>query len=208
MSEWKERLGKKFARVTTDRVVAHPRLWPVFRGLMRAQFDGIARSWEGRQGPEALAPLAEALERVETVTRALDLGTGTGKAARMVAQRFPSAHVVGVDLAPGMVEEARRLLPGEIAGRVRFEVADASRLGFGDGEFDLVVMLNMIPFFDEVARVTAPGGSVVVAYAFGASTPIYVPPDVLRRRFAAVGLTEMEELQAGQGTAAVARRVR
>ena len=70
-------------------------------------------------------PLGAALDRLSAPPRrVLDLGTGTGKAARVVAKRFPDAEVVGVDLAPEMVEEARRLLPGELAGRVRFEVAD------------------------------------------------------------------------------------
>ena len=206
MSERLEELGKRFARFTTDRVVAHPRLWPVFRGLMRTQFDRIAGQWEGRYGLEALAPLDAALDRLGSVAKALDLGTGTGKAARLVATRFPEAEVVGVDLSPAMVEEARRLLPVELAARVRFEVADASRLPFPDGAFDLVTMFNMIPFFDETARVTAPAGAVAVGFAFGAQTPIWVPPETLRRRFAAVGFRRVDEVEAGAGVAILARR--
>ena len=206
MSERLEQLGKRFARFTTDRVVAHPRLWPFFRGLMRTQFDRIAETWEGRFGPEALAPVDLALGRVGPVATALDLGTGTGKAARLVATRFPAAEVVGVDLAPSMVDQARRLLPPDLAARVRFEVADASRLPFPDGAFDLVTMFNMIPFFEETARVTAPGGAAIVAFAFGPQTPIWVPPETLQRQFAAVGFQRVDELEAGPGTAVRARR--
>ena len=59
------------------------------------------------------------------------------------------------------------MLPAELAGRVRFDVADASKLPFQDGAFDLVVLLNMIPFFEELARVTAPGGTAVFAAVSG-----------------------------------------
>ena len=152
-------------------------------------------------------PLGAALDRLaETPRRVLDLGTGTGKAARVVAKRFSQAEVVGVDLSPAMIEEARRLLPTEVSGRVRFEVADASRLPFEDGAFDLVVLLNMIPFFEELARVTAPGGRVVFASSFGPETPIYVPAETLRKRLAPLGFGEFEELNAGEGTAFLATR--
>ena len=75
-----------------------------------------------------------------------------------------------------------KLTPPELAGRVRFERADAERLSYPDGSFDLVSLANMIPFFEELARVTAPGGAVVFSFSAGTETPIYVPPDVLRGR--------------------------
>jgi ubiquinone/menaquinone biosynthesis C-methylase UbiE len=111
--------------------------------------------------------------------------------------------VVGLDLSPGMIEQARRLLPQELAGRVRFEVGDASRLTFPDRFFDLVVLLNMIPFFDELARVTAPGGSIVFASSYGAETPIYVPPETIRER---LGFERYDEVRVGEGTALIATR--
>ena len=129
-----EAAGRRFARLTTQVVVARPALWRLFRGPMRRQFGSLASSWEGRIGPEGLVPLGAALDRLDEPPRkALDLGTGTGKAARVVAKRFPDAEVVGVDLAPEMVEEAQRLLPSELAGRVSFEVADGASLPFPDG---------------------------------------------------------------------------
>jgi SAM-dependent methyltransferase len=203
---WRARAGKRFSRLATRAVVAQPGLWRVLRPPMRAQFDRLADEWEGRAGPAALAPLAAALDRVETVTLALDLGTGTGKGARLLAARYPAATVVGVDIAPAMVEQARALLPQALAGRVSFEVADAVQLPFPDGSFDVVVLLNMIPFFSELARVTAPGGSVVFAFYSGPRTPIYVPPETLRARLSPLGFDAFEELAAGEGTALLARR--
>jgi SAM-dependent methyltransferase len=196
----------RFARLTTVAVVRFPRLWGLFRRPLRRQWNQIAPSWERRRGPEALAPLHAALGRVEGASRALDVGTGTGKAARVVAERFPAAEVVGVDLSPVMIDQAASLLPTALAGRVSFRVADADELPFPDGSFDLVVLLNMIPFFPELARVTAPGGTLVLAFYSGASTPIYVPPATLRARLSEVGFGGFEELAAGEGTAFVARR--
>lgn len=198
--------GKRLARLATRAVVARPGLWPLFRRPLRAQFDALAPEWHGITGAEALAPLAAALGRLEPPGRVLDLGTGTGKAAQLVADRFPSAQIAGVDFSSAMVEEARRLLPAGLAGRVRFEVGDASALPFADGAFDLVVLLNMIPFFAELARVTAPGGTVVVAHVSGPATPIWTPPEALRSHLAPLGFERFEELAAGSGTAFLARR--
>ena len=188
--------------------MAHPRLWRLFRRPVRAQFDRLAPVWDGRVGPEGLAPLVAALERLEAPPRrVLDLGTGSGKAARAVAARFPEAGIDAVDLSPAMIEEARRHLPPELASRVRFAVADASALPFRDGEFDLVVLLNMIPFPEELARVVAPAGCVVFASSFGAGTPIYVAPETLRSRLALLGFRGFEELAAGPGAALIAYRI-
>ena len=202
-----EGAGRRFARLTTQVVVARPVLWRLFRSPMRRQFGSLASTWEGRIGPEGLVPLGAALDRLDEPPRkALDLGTGTGKAARVVAKRFPDAEVIGVDLAPEMAEEAERLLPPELVGRVSFQVADGARLPFPDGSFDLVVLQNMIPFFEELARVTAPGGRAIFAFSRGAETPIWVPPDKLRTRLGEVGFGDVEELAAGSGAAVLAAR--
>ena len=99
-----------------------------------------------------------------------------------------------------MIEEARRKIPPELEGRVRFEVADASRLPYSDGSFALVALMNMIPFFDELARVTAPGGAALFSFSGGAGTPIYVPPDRLRAELARRGFAEFADFAAGNGT--------
>ena len=207
MNDWVRRLGRRFARFTTTTVVEHPWLWRLFRRPLRRQFDSLAPYWETMRGPHSLAPVAASLERLGFEPRkVLDLGTGTGLAARLVAERFPEADVTGVDLAPAMIEEARSLVPAGDSARMRFEVADASKLAYPDGEFDLVSLLNMIPFFDELARVTAPGGATIVAFGAGPETPIYVPRETLAERLEAAGFERIEWLQAGTGEATIAYR--
>jgi ubiquinone/menaquinone biosynthesis C-methylase UbiE len=136
----------------------------------------------------------------------LDLGTGTGLAAFIAARRFPEAEVVGVDLAEAMVEQARQRTPPELAERVRFQQADASRLPLEDGSFELVQLANMIPFFDELARVAAPGGHVVFSFSAGPETPIWVPSERLRRELEPFGFTDFADFEAEGGTALLARK--
>ena len=200
-------LGRKFARLTTNAVVRRPGLWRMFRALVRRQFDAVAPRWETIRMPDSLAPFETGLEAVDPPPRrALDLGTGTGAGARAVASRFPGVEVVGADLSERMLAEARRALPAELAARVRFEVADASRLPYDDAAFDLVTLANMIPFFDELARVVAPRGQVLIAYSSGAETPIYVPSERLRSELERRGFTEFAEFAAARGAALLARK--
>ena len=200
-------LGQKFARLSTNAVVRSPRLWRLFRPLVRKQFDAIAGDWDTMRDPTHLAPYEAALAAVDPApARALDLGTGTGQGAFAIARRFPGTEVVGVDLADAMLAEARRKTPAELAERLEFENGDASSLPFPDGWFDLVAHANMIPFFDELARVLAPGGQAVFAFSAGPGTPIYVPPERLREELASRGFTEFAEFAAGKGTALLARK--
>ena len=198
--------AQRFARLVTEAVERRPLLWRLFRRPLRAMFDGLAPTWETRIGPHHLWALDLALEDVPAPGRILDLGTGTGVVALALGERYPGAEVVGIDLSPGMVEEARRKLSPELAGRVRFEVGDASALDRPDGDFELVVLSNMIPFYDELARVVAPGGTLVFSFSRGAETPIYVPPERLRRELDRRGFTEFAEFSADPATALRASR--
>jgi ubiquinone/menaquinone biosynthesis C-methylase UbiE len=194
--------GQRFARLVTDVVVRRPALWRFLRRPMRAQFDKLAPVWDSMRMPDTLAPIEAGLAKLPSPPRrVLDLGTGTGAVARLVAERFPEAEVVGVDIAAQMIEQARRLTD---ASRITYQVADAQKLPFANGAFDLITLGNMIPFFDELARLVAPGGHVLVAYSAGRETPIYVPPERLRAELGRRGFAEFAELSAGRGTLVLA----
>jgi ubiquinone/menaquinone biosynthesis C-methylase UbiE len=200
-----EELGRRFARFATDVTVRWPALWRVLRPLMTLQFDRLAPRWDVRRSPEAFAALEAALAQLEPApAHALDLGTGTGAAALAIAQRFPEAEVVGVDLSGAMLERARAKLTDREGGRVRFEIADASKLPYADGAFELVTLQNMIPFFDELARVVATNGALVIAFSAGGETPIFVPPERLRDELRARGFADFAEVSAGPATALLA----
>ena len=103
----------------------------------------------------------------------------------------------------GCSREARAHASSE---RQRYEYGDASALAVDDGAFDLVAMVNMIPFYDEIARVTAPGGRLAIAFSRGPTTPIWVPFDRLRRQLARRGFSQIAEIDAPPGMALLATK--
>ena len=116
--------------------------------------------------PERIARLVHAV-RPTPQDRVLEVATGPG----YVAMGFAAVarEVVGVDLtaAPLAIAEQRRLEQG--LHNVRFQLADASRLPFVDGEFDVVVCRLAFHHFEhaprmlgEMVRVCTPQGTVVV----------------------------------------------
>jgi ubiquinone/menaquinone biosynthesis C-methylase UbiE len=198
-------IGRRFARLATDAAVRSPFLWRVFRPFVRREFDRLAPVWDSMRMEDTLAPYDAALDRLPTPpTRILDVGTGTGAGAISLAHRFPGAEIVGVDLSEAMLAQARRNTPGDL--HVTYQRADASALPFADGSFELVAHANMIPFFDEVARVVARGGHALFAFSSGAQTPIYVPAERLRDELARRGFTDFAEVQAARGNALLARK--
>jgi len=108
---------------------------------------------------------AAELARLNPGDRALDVATGTGDLAVALARRVgPGGEVIGSDFAEQMLELARRKAP-----ELRFEWGNALELPYGDATFDAVTVgFGARNFSDlrrglaEMARVTRPGGRVVV----------------------------------------------
>jgi len=104
--------------------------------------------------------------------RCLDVGTGTGEIAFLLAERAGNdGEVTGVDITPRMLELAEKKMASlNIPKEVRFVVGDALALDLGDGSFDVVTSGYMLrnvtdiqKAIDEMYRVLRPGGRVVVA---------------------------------------------
>jgi SAM-dependent methyltransferase len=91
--------------------------------------------------------------------RVLDVGCGTGWAARRAASAAgPHGYAVGVDLSLTGLAHARRLAAERGVGNVRFVAADAQRALFAPGSFDVCVSSFGTMFFgDPVAAFTAIG---------------------------------------------------
>lgn len=204
------RRNLRIGRALNQIVARAPWLWPVLKSPMRGFFDQLAEGWDERTGAgsaEHLAPLAAGLLDVSPAPeRALELGTGTGTGALLIAREFPSARVRGVDISEEMVRRARKRVGLDPEGRVAFRVADASSLPYEDGSFDLVAELNMPPFFAEIARLLRPGGYVVHGSSWGSATPFWTPEAVLRRGFAKRGIEEVASGGAARGSFWVGRK--
>src|SRR5688500_20145245 len=69
--------------------------------------------------------------------RVADIGCGTGEITARLAQLYPRAQLVGVDILEPSIEYARRRYAG-LGSRVQFEQGDACELKFPADSFDLV----------------------------------------------------------------------
>jgi ubiquinone/menaquinone biosynthesis C-methylase UbiE len=195
-------------RGITKAAVHAPWTWRALRGPVRRFFDSLAPGWDERVGADSerrRAAINAALEHVRRPpARALDIGTGTGTGAFVIAARYPSAEVVGIDLAEEMIARAKEKA-AERPGNIRFEVADVA--DYAEGEpFDLILMLNMPPFFERVARLTAPGGYVVSIASRGPTTPFYTSSETLTRGFTRRGLRKVADGSFEDATYHVAER--
>ena len=102
-------------------------------------------------------------------TRLLDVGCGAGRALRLAADR--GADVSGLDAAPGLLDYARRRVPG-----ANIVQGDLQSLPFDDDSFDAVSGFNSFQYaadpaaaLCEARRVTAAGGRVLAL--------VWSPPD-------------------------------
>lgn len=114
----------------------------------------------------------------------LDVGCGVGVTPCFMAKKY-GCRVVGVDIAPRMVERSRERARGEkITGQVEFRVADAQDLPFEDDIFNAVITESVTAFpedkqkaVDEYARVVKPGGYVGLNESVWLKVP--PPPEIV-----------------------------
>lgn len=134
-----------------------------------SQYDAWARIYDllwARYMNQTL-PVAQQTAAVRTGEHVLDVACGTGELLSRVATETPGAELTGVDLAPKMVERARKKLSDEPNAHV--ERADAHDLPYADDTFDVVVCANTFHYFthpeqvlEEVRRVLEPEGRLVL----------------------------------------------
>jgi demethylmenaquinone methyltransferase/2-methoxy-6-polyprenyl-1,4-benzoquinol methylase len=124
-------------------------------------YDRYARLLSLGQDPRWRRFLVERIEAGPADT-VLDVATGTGAVARELI-RQKGCRVVGVDVSPDMLAEARRRLPPEVE---LLEVS-AERLPWTDGSFDGLTFTYLLRYVAdpaatlcELARVVRPGGTV------------------------------------------------
>jgi malonyl-CoA O-methyltransferase len=147
------------------------------RARMRAAFERASAGYEAAATLQARVA-AELLERLEAFRFAprvvLDLGAGTGRVTRELRRRYPRALAIALDIAPGMLREARR---HQGLWRPFARVcADALRLPLADASVDLVFSSLMLQWCEplagalaEVRRVLAPAGFFAFS-TFGTDT--------------------------------------
>lgn len=138
-----------------DRIARH------YDFLNHALSLGIDRQWRKK----SVSMLQDMSPR-----RILDVATGTGDIALLLADKYPHAAVTGVDIATRMLEIAQAKSERKgMQARIRFEPGDSENLQFADNSFDAVTVAFGVRNFEdlhkglsEMYRVTAPGGRAII----------------------------------------------
>jgi demethylmenaquinone methyltransferase/2-methoxy-6-polyprenyl-1,4-benzoquinol methylase len=149
---------------------------PAVREGSGAMFDGIAERYDFVNRVISLGidqswrkKTVQAL-RLSPGARVLDLATGTGDLAIMVARQHPGVSVVGVDPSQKMLDVGQKKLDqAALSDRVSLQVGDAQALQFPENTFDglcIAFGIRNVPDrlqgLREMARVTRPGGRVAI----------------------------------------------
>lgn len=134
--------------------------------------DALVTRFEARgKNPQFSRMLTEYLDamKIDGANTVLDLGCGTGLAARAIVHRSGFlGRVSGIDLSPHLIAAAVRLAGEEgVAEPTEFRTGNASNLDFEDESFDAIVIHTLLSHVDdalavlkEAARVVKIGGMI------------------------------------------------
>jgi len=147
----------------------------------RMLWDNIARSYDQKvmlTYEDAYRQTVEAiLEEVNSTSRVLDVGCGTGIIAMEIVPEVN--QVIGIDLSPKMIAQARKKALKMALENVTFDEGDGYATDFDSGSFDVVILANLLHVVAEPAavvreahRLLAPGGFLLtVTDCMGESVP-------------------------------------
>ncbi len=117
---------------------------PIYAGAVEGYDELFARA------TQLFIPTLLRAARITPEHSVLDVGTGTGAAARAAMDIVgPSGSVIGGDISPTMLGAARRNLKGL---PITLEILDGQALPFPDGRFDALICQLGLMFFTDPAR--------------------------------------------------------
>lgn len=134
-------------------------------------FAANAASWDRLRSLHVADTAVEAAIRralgARPIRALLDIGTGTGRILTLLADRYDRA--VGIDMSHDMLSVARANLAAAGIDHAHVRQGDVSALSVGTGQFDLVVIHQVLHYLDdparairEASRAVAPGGRLLV----------------------------------------------
>lgn len=134
---------------------------PSYDRLNHALSLGIDRRWR-RTAVDALD--------IHQPQQILDIATGTGDFALLLAKRIKPQHIVGADISEGMMAVGREKVKEEgLQNVISFQHEDCMQFSFPDGSFDAVTssygvrnFQNLDKGLQEMQRVLRPGGHLLI----------------------------------------------
>ena len=108
----------------------------------------------------------------------LDLGTGPGILPILIAERFPGAHIIGIDLSRKMIEIANKNKARSTADKnAEFKIMNAAKLEFNNNSFDMILSTGSmhhwrqpVEVINEIYRCLKPGGEARIYDGCGEAT--------------------------------------
>ena len=122
---------------------------------------------KGWLSPGGASEVAEILAGMDIKKKSvLDIGTGTGGPALLLASKFSAAHVTGIDIEQSVIERARDFAKANaLKNKVEFQCVSPGPLSFPDAHFDVIFSKDAFVhiadkslLFAEAYRVLKPGG--------------------------------------------------
>lgn len=147
--------------------------------IVAGGYDACASRYGAGRSRRVIPELAALIELLPSHAVVLDLGCGAGVPAT-AALASAAAHVIGVDISPAQLDQARANVP-----RASFVLGDIGTVAFRARSFDAVVSfytLFHLPreehrgLLERVAAWLRPGGTLLVTLAH-TSHPGYTEPD-------------------------------
>ena len=137
------------------------RIAPTYDRLNHLLSLGIDRRWR-RKAVDALAQ--------HKPQQILDIATGTGDFALLLAERLKPQHITGADISEGMMAVGReKVKEAGLHDVISFQHEDCMALSFADGTFDAVTSTYGVRNFQdldkglrEMQRVLRPGGHLLI----------------------------------------------
>ncbi len=145
---------------------------PAYDFMNRAMTLGIDRRWRSK-----------AVGMLGNPKNILDVATGTGDLALLLARRIPESEVTGIDLSEGMISVGqKKIAEAGLEERITLIAGDCLALPFADNSFDCItVAYGVRNFADipaglrEMQRVLRPGGKLCIIELSVPTNPVVKP---------------------------------
>ncbi|MDA8596022.1 bifunctional demethylmenaquinone methyltransferase/2-methoxy-6-polyprenyl-1,4-benzoquinol methylase UbiE [Flavobacteriaceae bacterium] len=132
-----------------------------YDGLNRVMTFGIDVSWRKK---------VVALIKKSGAKSVLDIATGTGDLAIMIAENTEAKKVIGLDISSGMLEVGKeKVSQAALNDKIEMVLGDSEKLPFEENSFDAITVSYGVRNFEdlnqglsEIYRVLKPGGLFVV----------------------------------------------